>query len=253
MTLFPAALAVEARKTVAARVTIATTVFLAVGLAAIAGGTSAAARSGDEEIIAKLGPAAAIGGWDGLLATVLQVTAAGGTLAFGVVLSWIVGREFADGTVGGLFALPVRRSTIVTAKLAVYLMWTVVTALLLVVVVALTGWALALPAPSNGLMAPLLRLPALAVLSALIVLPAAWAATVGRGILPGIGTTVGIMATAQIMAVAGVGAWFPVTAPALWALDPGVVSPAQLAFVATVPLLFGWLTIRAWSHLQLDR
>jgi ABC-2 type transport system permease protein len=55
------------------------------------------------------------------------------------------------------------------------------------------------------------------------------------------------------MAVAGVGAWFPVTAPALWALDPSAVSAGQLALVATVPLLFGGLTIGAWRRLQLDR
>jgi ABC-2 type transport system permease protein len=63
------------------------------------------------------------------------------------------------------------------------------------------------------------RLVTLTVLSALIATPAAWAATVERGILPSIATTVAIIATAQIMAVAGIGAWFPLAAPALWAID----------------------------------
>ena len=68
-----------------------------------------AAAGGNPAMAAKLGPAAAQGGWTGLLATVSQITAAGGLLAFGVVLSWLVGVEFADGTITALFALPVSR------------------------------------------------------------------------------------------------------------------------------------------------
>jgi ABC-2 type transport system permease protein len=248
-----AALAVETRKTAAARVTIATTVLVALGVASIATGTTVAARDGNPEMLAKLGPAASIGGWEGLIAVVLQITAAGGVLAFGVVLSWMVGREFADGTVTGLFALPVRRDTIAFAKLLVYLLWTVVVGVVLVVVVALVGLLLDLDAPASGVGLLLLRLMALTVLSALIAVPAAWAATLGRGILPGIAVTVGVIVVAQVMAVVGTGAWFPLAAPALWAIAPNSVSAYQLALVAIVPVGFGLLTLRTWARLQLDR
>src|SRR4249920_1254420 len=145
-----AALAVEMRKTAAARVTVATTAIVALGVGSIAAGTTLAARSGSADVLAKLGPAASIGGWEGLIAVVMQITAAGGVLAFGVVLSWMVGREFDDGTVTGLFALPVRRETIAFAKLLVYLLWTVGVALVLVVVVALVGLLLRLDTPASG-------------------------------------------------------------------------------------------------------
>ena len=248
------ALAVETRKTTAARVTLATTAIVAIGVASIATGMTLAARSGNTEVLAKLGPAASIGGWEGLIAVVLQITAAGGVLAFGVVLSWMIGREFADGTVTGLFALPVRRDTTALAKLLVYLLWTVGVAFVLVVVVAFTGLLLLdLDAPAADVGLLLLRLMALTVLSALIAVPAAWAATLGRGILPGIATTVGIIIVAQVMAVAGTGAWFPFAAPALWAIAPGSVSAYQLALVAVVPAGFGLLTLRTWATLQLDR
>ena len=160
-----AALGVETRKTAAARVTIATTIFMAFGVAGIATGTTLAARGEDPEMLAKLGPAASVGGWEGLIAVVLQITAAGGLLAFGVVLSWMVGREFADGTVTGLFALPVRRDTIALAKLLVYLLWTVAVALVLVGVVAVIGLLLSLGAPASGVGLLLFRLMALTVLS----------------------------------------------------------------------------------------
>lgn len=253
MRLFDAAMAVEAHKMRAARVVQATTVFLVVGIAAIATGMTLAARSGNTDIIAKLGPAASLPGWDGLIAVVLQITAAAAVLASGVVLSWLIGREFADGSVTGLFALPVSRATIVTAKFTIYLLWTAIVSLALVLTTGAVGLLLALDAPVAGVTPLLTRLAVLTVLSGLVATPAAWAATIGRGILPGIGTTIGIIAVAQIMAVTGIGAWFPLTAPALWAITPGAVTPTQLFLVLAVPTIFGLLTVRAWSRMQLDR
>jgi ABC-2 type transport system permease protein len=246
------AVAVETRKFTAARVPVATTILLAVGVTAIATGMTLAARSGDPAVVAKLGPAAELHGWDQLVNIVLQVTAAASVVSFGIALSWTVGREFADGTVTGLFGLPVRRWVLVTAKLLVYLLWTVAVGIVLVVLVAVAGLALRLE--SSGSLAPLLaRIPVLVALSGLIAFPAAWAATLGRGLLAGIATTAGLMVVAQIMAAAGTGAWFPFTTPALWALDAIAVTPVQLGLVATVPLVFGLLTLRSWTTLQLDR
>jgi ABC-2 type transport system permease protein len=212
-----------------------------------------AAAGGNPAMAAKLGPIAAQGGWAGLLGTVSQITAAGGLLAFGVVLSWLLGREFADGTITGLFALPVGRPTLALAKLLVYLVWTVGVALVLVLVVALLGLVTGAGAPDGPAWAGLARLLALTVLTALLAVPAAWAATLGRGLLPGIATTVGLIAVAQVMVVAGTGAWFPPAAPALWAVLPGSVSIAQLALVPLVPIGFGLLTLGAWRRLELDR
>ena len=243
------AIAVETRKFAAATVPVATTVLLAVGITAIATGMLLAARSGDAAVIAKLGPAATLHGWDQFTNIVLQISAAASVVAFGVVLSWTVGREFADGTVTGLFGLPVRRRTIVTAKLLVYMLWTMAVGLVLAALVTLAGTALRL----DGTPTQLARIPILAALSGVIAIPAAWAATLGRGLLSGIAATAGIMVIAQIMAAAGTGAWFPFTTPALWALAAVPITPLQLSLVATVPLLFGSLTLHSWATLQLDR
>lgn len=253
MSPFGVAFAVEGRKAAAGQVTAATTALLVLGVAAIAGGMSAAARSGNAQVLAKLGPAAELDGWDGLIAIVLQITAAAGVLAFGVALSWIVGREFADDTIAGLFALPIPRTTTALAKLGVYLVWTAGVAAALTLTVLILGPLLGLGPPGPALTASLGRLATLTVLSAMIATPAAWAATIGRGILPGVATTVVIIAVAQIMAVAGTGAWFPFTAPALWAIAPQSVSAGQLALVLAVPAVSGLLTVHAWATLQLDR
>ena len=54
-------------------------------------GILAAVASGEEQVIAKLGPLAGVGGWAGLVGIVVQVTAAGGMGVFGVALSWMFG------------------------------------------------------------------------------------------------------------------------------------------------------------------
>lgn len=251
MNLLPA-VSVEARKAISARVVISTTILLTIGIALLTGATGTAAAGGDPAMAAKLGPIAAQGGWPGLLATVSQITAAGGLLAFGVVLSWLLGREFADGTITGLFALPVSRPALALAKLLVYLVWTVVIALLLVLVVVLLGLVTGAGAPDGQAWAGLARLLMLTLLTALLAVPAGWAATLGRGLLPGIATTVGLIALAQVAVVAGAGGWFPLAAPAVWALVPGSVSIGQLALVPLIPIGFCLLTLVAWHRLELD-
>ncbi|HEU4465639.1 MAG TPA: ABC transporter permease [Agromyces sp.] len=250
---FGVAVAVEARKAVASRVMVSITVLLLAGVAAIAFGMLLAAASGQEQVIAKLGPLAELDGWARLVGVVVQVTAAGGLGAFGVALSWMFGREFADGTVSALFALPVSRPTIALAKLAVYGAWAVGVAVLLTAVVAVLGLAMGLGASDGAGLAELARVPVLAVLTALIAVPAAWAATVGRGLLPGIGATVVLMVVAQVLAVAEVGTWIPIVAPALWAIAPSSTPAAALLIVPTVPLAFGGLCAWTWARLQLDR
>ena len=250
---FGAAVAVEARKAAASRVMASITVILLVGVALLALGMLFGTRSGDEQLLAKLGPLARLGGWAGLVGVVSQITSAGGLLAFGVALSWLFGREFADGTIGGLFALPVRRSTIALGKLAVYVVWAAGVAVLLTAVVAILGLAFGYGATDASGLVELLRVPVLVVLTALIAVPAAWIATLGRGLLPGIAATVVLLVLAQVMAVVGIGVWVPIVAPALWAIDPGAVPIASLAIVPSVPVVFGALAALAWSRLQLDR
>ena len=246
-------LAVEARKAAASRVLLATGVLLVAGVGTLTGVMTAAARGGNDEIRAQLGPFADADPWPQLVGAASQITAAAGFLAFGVALSWLVGREFAERTIAGLFALPVPRPQIARAKLAVFAGATVPVAAVLTAVVLVVGLISGLGAPDTDARSGLVRLFILTVLTGFLTWPAAWAATLGRGLLPGIAATVLLIVTAQVFAVADTGAWFPVAAPALWALAPSEVSTSQLALVAAVPAASGALTVRAWSRLQLNR
>lgn len=252
-TTFAAALSVEVRKFAASRVVQTATVLVVVGISVLTGSMTAAAGAGNEKILAQLGEFADAEGWDRLSGVAAQITGAGGLLGFGVVLAWAVGREFAEGTVSGLFALPVSRATVMAAKLTAFAAWTAGVAVALVTVLAVTGLVAGNGAPDGEALGGLGRLLVLAVLSGLLAVPAAWVATLGRGLLPGIATSIGTVVVTQVMVVSGTGAWFPVAAPSLWAMRSGDVSSVQLALVLLVPLVSGLLAMRAWSRLQLDR
>ncbi|WP_130353016.1 hypothetical protein [Agromyces ramosus] len=103
------AIATETRKAAASLVFRMISLLLVIGTAALTVSMVLALRSGNEQIIARLAPFGRHEGWPLLTNVVTQIAAAGGLIAFAVALSWIVGREFADGTIAALFAQPISR------------------------------------------------------------------------------------------------------------------------------------------------
>lgn len=245
--------AVEFRKARSSRVLWSTGVLLAVGVTVLSAAMVLAARSGDAEVVAKIGPQAATGDWPALLAVATQITAAAGLLAFGVGISWLYGREFADGTIPGLFGLPVSRGAIAAAKLGVYLAWAGAVTLVLVVALFGVGVVVGLGLPDPATTAGLARLFVLGALTALIAVPAGWAASLGRGLLPGIAVVVGILVIAQVSVIAGFGSWVPVVAPAFWAMHADSRTALALLPVPLLPVIFGAAIVKIWRRLQLDR
>ncbi|WP_022889398.1 ABC transporter permease [Agromyces italicus] len=248
-----AALGVEGRKLLAARVPLVAAALLIVGVVAICLVVVVTAASGPSALIAKLGPLAGRGGWPGLTSAAMQVTAAGGFLACGTVAGWLFGREFAEGTVAGLFALPVRRADVAMGKLLVYLAWALVVAMLLPAALVVAGLAAGFGAPGSEELAALARLAVLMPLTALMATPAALIATLARGLLGGIAATVVLVASAQVFVLSGVGAWFPPAAPALWAMAPDQANTTATLVALWLPVVSAVLIVVAWRRLQLDR
>ncbi|WP_100448805.1 ABC transporter permease [Glycomyces xiaoerkulensis] len=250
-----AALRVEARKAATARVLQAGAVLLVGGAGVLGASLTAAVEAGNDQVAAKLGQVAATDGWPLMVGTVSQIVAAGALLTFGITLSWVFGREFTDGTVYGLFALPVSRTAQTVAKFTVHFGWSVVAAAALTGLVAVAGLAIGLGGLDDSAATGLGRLFVLCAVSGLVAAPAAWAATLGRGPMAGIATTIGLIVLAQVAVLAfpSGSAWFPIAAPALWALRPDEVTVAQLALIPVFAAGFAALTARAWNRLQLDR
>lgn len=255
MTGYALALAAETRKALASRVLRTTAVITVVAVAVLATTLSGAARAENEQILTQLGPLAGASGWQLLTGITAQVTAAGFLLASGITLSWLFGREFTDGTISGLFALPVSRPALALAKLTVHLLWVGVVSGVLTATILGCGLALGFGEVDAGVLTRLLRQGLLGLLTGLLAAPAAWAATLGRGPLPGIAAALGVLITGQVSAIAlpGLAGWIPLAAPALWALSPGAVTWVQLAATLVVPAGFGALSALAWHRLQLDR
>ena len=166
------ALLVERHKATASIVVRWATVLLVLGILTMATSMTLAATAGNEQMLAKLGPLADTDGWDQLIGIVSMISAPATLLGFGVVLSWLVGREFADETIAGLFALPVSRRDIAMAKLGVFLGWATGVALLLTLGCAVTGITLGYGVPGGPEAAALLRLLCLVVLTGFLALPA---------------------------------------------------------------------------------
>nr|WP_246298286.1 ABC transporter permease [Leifsonia soli] len=183
----------------------------------------------------------------------LQVTAAAAAGACGILVSWSVGREFAEGTVSGLFALPVSRTVIAAAKLIAFAAWSTTVALALISALFIAGVLAGFgPLPRNGGEIAV-RLLVLVLATAGVTLAAAWVATLTRGLLGGIAATVVLLASAQVVVFSGGGAWYPPSAPALWALDPTPTTAVPLAGALAVGGVFAVLTLLSWRRMELDR
>ena len=227
---------------------------IVIGISVLSGSMLlAAATTTDPQLLAKLGPVAT-GDWQGFLLGAAQITGAGGLGGFAVVLAWMFGREFGDGTITGLFALPVRRTTIAVAKLIVYVIWVTAMSVLLAVVLSVVGTLAGLGPIEGETPAMLVRQAALGVMSAAITLPVAWAATLSRSVLGGVSVAIGLVVIAQVSVLAGLGGWMPLAAPALWAISLGTtVSPLQLALLIPFGSIFVMLITLSWRRMQLDR
>lgn len=248
-----AAIRAEALKLSRSLVGRIATAAIVVGIVLLSSAMLAAARAGNAQVIAKLGPDATPD-WHGFLSAATQITAAGGLAGFAIVLGWMFGREFTDRAVHGLFALPVGRAAIAAAKFVTYALWATAVAIALPVLLLLTGLLLGLGAPDAAATAALFRLVALSFVGIGLASPVAWAATLGRSVLAGVGVAIGLIVVAQFSVLAGVGGWMPLAAPALWAMSGGeLASPAQVLLTVPFCAVFIALTAVSWHRLQLDR
>lgn len=244
---------VEALKLVCSPVGVISTLAIVVGVFALLAGITTGVAAGNAELIAQAGPAATLD-WGGLLAGAAQIAAVASLLGFGIVLAWMFGREFADGTITALFALPIPRRTIALGKLVVYAVWAALAGAAVTLGVLVLGLLAGYGTPTAEAWASLGRLWVLTVLSAGIAVPVAWIATLTRSLLAAVSGTIALVVIAQIGALAGAGGWMPLAAPALWAMSGGTaVNTLQLALPVAFALVFAGLVCLSWSRLQLVR
>jgi ABC-2 type transport system permease protein len=166
---------------------------------------------------AKAQLAAGVADWPTLLSLLAQATAVGGALLFGLVATWVFGREAVDGTAKDLLALPTPREAIVAAKFTLVAAWCAILAGLVWGLGIAVGSVIGLPGGSVAVVVHGgVDLLGGAGLTLALVTPVAFVASASRGYLGPMGLAVLTLFLAQIVAATGWGGVFPWSVPALF-------------------------------------
>jgi ABC-2 type transport system permease protein len=184
--------------------------------------------------------------WQSYLLLNGQIVAAAGFLLSILVISWVFGREFTDGTLKDMLAVPVQRSSILLAKFMIVAVWSAVLAIVVLVVGLIVGVVLGLPGGSPSAIVQATTIIGItAILTIALVLPFALFASVGRGYLLPIGMAVMTLMVTNLLAVVGLGDYFPWAVAGLYAQGKGTL-PAISYWIVLVTALVGIVATYVW-------
>jgi len=192
--------------------------------------------------------------WLTYLGLVGQMIAAGGFFLFVLAISWIFGREFADGTLKDMLAVPVQRSSILLAKFIVVAAWSVALTCVIFTVSLLMGALIQLPGSSSGvLFQASARVLVTAALVIVGVTPFAFFASLGRGYLLPLGVAVLMLMMANLVAVVGWGEYFPWAIPGIYAQGKSSLTPVSYGIVLFTGLAGMLATYLWWKYADQNR
>ncbi len=184
--------------------------------------------------------------WPTYLALFGQLIAAGGFILFVLIISWIFGREFADGTLKDMLAVPVQRSSIILAKFIVVAVWSAVLTIVIFIVGLVMGAIIKMPGGSIGVIFQGSVLVAItAALAIAVTLPFALFASVGRGYLLPIGVAVLTLMMTNLVAIVGWGEYFPWAVPGLYAMGKSPLTPISY-WIVLITGLAGMIATYFW-------
>lgn len=186
--------------------------------------------------------------WTGLLSFLAQIVAVADLMLFSFILTWMFGREAADGAMRYLLALPVPRATIVLAKFTVAAAWAAATNVWLATLVLAAGSALALPGEDAVVIRDGLLVAAVAAgLMLLATAPVALVASAGRGYLAPLSSALGALVVAQVGAALGWAEVIPWSVPAVAAgLVPDTSLGTASIVIVALTAVGGVLGTLAW-------
>ncbi len=192
--------------------------------------------------------------WPAYLATFAQILAMAGMILFVLAISWVFGREFTDGTLKDLLAVPVPRSAFLLAKFIVVALWSAALAVLLFGLGLGLGALFHLPGGSSEIL--LQGCARAAVTAGLVIaamLPFAFFASLGRGYLLPIGVCFMALILANLVMAAGWGNYFPWSILAVYAQGKEALPLASFAIVLLTGLVgllgtYGW-----WQYADQNR
>jgi ABC-2 type transport system permease protein len=184
--------------------------------------------------------------WPTYLGLSGQMAAIGGFFLFVLTISWVFGREFIDGTLKDMLAVPVERSSIVLAKFILVAVWSIALTMIILIFSLVMGALIKLPGGSLQVIAQGSALVMIAAfLSIAVVFPFAFLASAGRGYLLPLGGAVLAVMMANVVALAGWGEYFPWAVPGLYAMGQSPLMPVSY-WIVVITGLVGMLATYLW-------
>lgn len=192
--------------------------------------------------------------WPTYLGFSSQIVAAGEFFLLVMAVSWVFGREFADGAVKDMLAVPVPRSSILLAKFIVVSIWSAMLTIVILTAGLLMGAILKLPGGSNSVIlqsSSLILITACLVIG--VVMPFALLASAGRGYLLPLGAAVLMVMMANLVAVVGWGEYFPWAVPMFYAQGESSLTPISYWIVFLTGLAGMIATYLWWKYADQNR
>ncbi|MBZ0264145.1 ABC transporter permease [bacterium] len=174
--------------------------------------------------------------WETHLSLLPQIISTGGTIVYSFLVAWIFGREFSNRTVRYLLAVPTPRPAIVTAKLIVATVWSIILSLWVFFCGTMGGILVGLEnLEIDFLLLSFKEYSITSILTIILITPVAFVASYGRGYLPALGFAIFTVFLGQISGVLGWGGYVPWAIPALYS---GAAGPrADFLFPGSFPIV----------------
>ncbi|MGA2481284.1 MAG: ABC transporter permease [Spirochaetia bacterium] len=148
--------------------------------------------------------------WPTFLSFIVEMGSVGGLIMCSIIVAYVFGREYAEGTAKNMLALPVARSSFVFAKIIVSAAWFGLLTLWIVGETWIVGSILGLGGMTNGVfLAATAKLFLLALMSLCCAVLVAWVAVQSRGYFAPLGFTIFTLVLANVFGHTGWGPWAP--------------------------------------------
>ncbi len=156
--------------------------------------------------------------WPAYSTTITQVVGTAGLIMLAFIVSYVFGREYAEGTAKNMLALPIDRHWFALAKLIVAAAWWTLLTVAVLCEAFVVGFALGLPDFSAGLATNMLGDTLVAAAITFLLAPmSAWITTLARGYLAPVGFALVMLLLGNLFSKTGWAEWFP------WSIVPMLV------------------------------
>jgi ABC-2 type transport system permease protein len=148
--------------------------------------------------------------WSGFLAFIVEMGGIGGLIMCSIIVTYVFGREYAEGTAKNMLTLPISRSSFVVAKVTVSAAWFASMTIWMIVETAIVGSLLGLPGFAKALFLSMAgKVLTLALMSLCCAVLVAWVAVQTRGYFAPMGFSILTLVLASLFGHTGWGPWAP--------------------------------------------